>query len=305
VLVADTSPAGPAEEILVAYRDWLVRERGLAPTTIRDRVKLARRLVEGRAEHDAHAIGDLASAEVTAFLLGETSRCRANTAKTITGQLRSFLRFLYVKGLTPVQLAAAVPPVAGWRDTSIPRGIPAQNLEGILDSCDRNHPGGIRDRAILTLVGRLGLRCIEVARLEVADIDWRAGEIVVRGKARRQDRLPLPADVGEALVSYLCQVRAATTIRPVFLTLRAPTRPIKAGVVNYVCRRACQRAGLPPVGAHRLRHTLATEMLRRGASLVEVGQVLRHQDLVTTAIYAKVDIATLRAVAQPWPGVLR
>lgn len=305
VVVPVRGPEGSVEELLAAYRRWLVKERGLAPTTVRYYVKLARRLVESRGEHGDHPIADLGGAEVTAFLLRETSHCRTATAKSVTGQLRSFLRFLYVKGLTPLRLSAAVPPVAGWKDAGIPRGIPAGDVEGILDSCDRNQPGGVRDRAILMLVGRLGLRCIEVARLEVADIDWRAGEIAVRGKARRQDRLPLPHDVGEALVSYMCQVRPARAVRPVFLTLRAPTRPITAGVVSYVCRCACQRAGLPPVGAHRLRHSLATEMLRRGASLIEVGQVLRHQDLVTTAIYAKVDIATLRAVAQPWPGVQR
>jgi integrase len=160
----------------------------------------------------------------------------------------------------------------------------------------------MRDLAMLLLVARLGLRSIEVARLELGDIDWRAGEIVVRGKGRRRDRLPLPSDVGRALAAYL-GVRPATSIRRVFLPLKAPMRSIRPDLVSQVCRRACLRTGLPQVGAHRLRHALATEMLRRGAKLIEVSQVLRHRDLATTAIYAKVDVDALRRVAQPWPGV--
>jgi integrase len=152
------------------------------------------------------------------------------------------------------------------------------------------------------LVARLGLRSAEVAGLELEDIDWRAGEIVVRGKAGRRDRLPLPYDVGEALTAYLRDVRPPTSIRQVFLARKAPMRAIPPALVNGVTCRACARAGLPRVGPHRLRHTLATEMLRSGATLVEVSQVLRHRDLATTAIYAKVDLGNLRRVAQPWPG---
>ena len=152
------------------------------------------------------------------------------------------------------------------------------------------------------MVARLGLRSAEVARLELGDIDWRAGEIVVRGKARRQDRLPLPSDVGEALSAYLCQSRPAAPIRQVFLARKAPTRAIRPDLVSDVARRACDRAQVPRVGAHRLRHALATELLRRGATLVEVGQILRHRDLATTAVYAKVDLGSLRSIALPWPG---
>jgi len=149
---------------------------------------------------------------------------------------------------------------------------------------------------MLMLIARLGLRSAEVARLELGDIDWRAGQITLRGKAGRQDGMPLPRDVGEALAAYLSQV---------FLAAKAPMRSIPPGLVSDVTHRACDRAGLPRIGAHRLRHTLATEMLRRGANIVEVSQVLRHRDLATTAIYAKVDFAALRTVAQPWPGAAR
>jgi site-specific recombinase XerD len=175
-------------------------------------------------------------------------------------------------------------------------------VQRLVDSCDRSSPDGTRDRAILLLVARLGLRSIEVARLTLDDLNWRTGEVTVRGKARRHDRLPLPWDVGEALGEYLKQGRPPAKTRHVFLALKAPRRPILPAVVGQVTRRACERAGLRPVGAHRLRHGFATELLRRGATLVEVSQLLRHQDLATTAIYAKVDLPRLRQVAQPWPG---
>jgi integrase len=175
----------------------------------------------------------------------------------------------------------------------------------LLDHCDRSTDVGVRDFAIMMLVARLGLRSIEVARLELRDVDWRAGELAVRGKARRQDRLPLPADVGEALAGYLAWGRASAGTRRLFLTCRAPRGPIRADLVSDVVERACRRAGLPRVGPHRLRHALAAELLRRGAGLAAISQVLRHQDLATTALYAKVDLAMLRQVAQPWPGTAR
>lgn len=158
---------------------------------------------------------------------------------------------------------------------------------------------------MIMLVARLGLRSIEIARLELRHVDWRAGELVVRGKARRQDRLPLPAEVGEALVAYLSRGRNPADAVHLFLTCRAPRGPIRADLVGDVVERACLRAGLPRVGPHRLRHALAGELLRQGAGLVAISQVLRHQDLATTALYAKVDLDALRQVAQPWPGILR
>ena len=195
----------------------------------------------------------------------------------------------------------AIPPVAGWHDTTIPTGIAAGDVERLINSCDRSTPIGARDVAVLLLVARLGLRSAEVARLELDDIDWRAGELVVRGKARRQDRLPLPHEVGEALSTYLTRFRPATVSRRVFWTAKAPIKPLRPDRVSDITRRACTRVGIAEVGAHRLRHALAAELLRRGANLVEVSQVLRHRDLATTAIYAKVDLDTLRLVAQPWP----
>ena len=304
VVVAETRMLGtPVELLVVDYRRWLVVERGLAAATVLRYENLARRFLGERAV----AVGDrfveeLAGVDVIAFLVRETGRLAVGSAKGRVGELRSLLRFLYLKGFTPLALATAVPPVAGWHDTTVPAGVSPSQVNRLLDSCDRGASDGMRDFAILILVARLGLRSIEVARLELDDIDWRAGEIVVRGKARRLDRLPLPCEVGEALTAYLCGARPATTIRQVFLAGKAPRRAIRADLVSDVTRRACGRAGVPRVGAHRLRHALATDMLAQGATLVEVSQVLRHRDLATTAVYAKVDLGTLRRVAQPWPG---
>lgn len=304
VLRTEAPPATAVDELLADYRRWLVVARGLAAPTVLRYENLARRfLVERASEDDSRFVADMTGMVVTAFLLRETARCSVGAAKGRVAELRSLLRFLYLRGLTPVALATAVPPVAGWHDTGIPAGLAATEVQRILDSCDRTDPGGMRDFAILLLVARLGLRSIEVARLEVGDVDWRVGEIVVRGKARRRDRLPLPFEVGEALAAYLCEARPPTAIRHVFLACKAPRRAIRADLVSDVTRRACERAGVPRVGAHRLRHALATELVRRGATLVEVSQILRHRDLATTAIYAKVDLGTLRGVAQPWPGV--
>lgn len=306
LLVAETLPTTPVDELLADYHSWLVVDRGLAGPTVLRYENMARRFLGERAAEDGDRfIEDLAGADVIAFLLRESARVSVGAAKGRVAELRSLLRFLYLKGLTATALASAVPPVAGWHDTGIPSGPAATDVQLLLDGCDRNVAGGIRDFAILMLVARLGLRSAEVARLELGDLDWRAGELIVRGKARRRDRMPVPSDVGEALAAYLSQARPATTIRQVFLAIKAPMRAIRPDLVSDVTRRACRRAGLPKAGAHRLRHALASEMLRRGATLVEVSQVLRHRDLATTAIYAKVDLATLRRVAQPWPGAAR
>ena len=212
------------------------------------------------------------------------------------------LRYLFLHGFTPRSLAVAIPPVAGWHGTTIPKTITAARIEELIASCDTSTPVGRRDRAVMLLVARLGLRSVEVVSLTLDDIDWRVGEIVVRGKARRDDRMPLPFEVDEAITAYLVAGRPVSASRRVFLTAKAPIEPMPPARVNDICRRACVRVGISRVGAHRLRHTLASELLRHGSTIVEVSQVLRHRDLATTAIYAKVDLDTLRQVALAWPG---
>jgi site-specific recombinase XerD len=298
-------PLSPLDELIGQYKNWLIGSRALAPATVLRYESLARKFLKGRSSPaDDLGLKNLAGADVVAFLRAECARISVGAAKGRVAELRSLLRFLYLHGLTALSLADAVPPVAGWRDTGLPVALAPPEVERLLASCDRSNLAGARDFAILVLLARLGFRSAEVARLELADLDWRAGEIVVRGKARRQDRLPLPCEVGEALVAYLSLADLGSG-RCVFLTLRPPRRPIRADLVGDVVQRACKRAGLPHVGAHQLRHALATEMLRNGASLIDISQVLRHRDLATTAVYAKVDFARLRQVAQPWPGAGR
>ena len=295
-------PESPVERLLVDYRRWLVAERGLAESTVIRYENLARRFLQLHWVGDRVEAAALTGTEVVAFLLRESERVCVGSAKGRVAELRSLLTFLFVRGLTPRLLTTAVPPVAGWRETGIPKALPVGHVQLLLDSCDRGDPVQARDYAILMLVARLGLRSIEVARLQLGDIDWRGGRIIVRGKASREDGMPLPTDVGRALAEYLADVRPQTSLRSVFISCKAPRRGIRPDLVSDVTRRACDRAGLPRVGAHRLRHTLATEMLRRGVKLVDIGQVLRHRDLATTALYAKVDLATLRSIALPWPA---
>lgn len=293
------------DELIAKYTSWLGGDRGLAPATVLRYENLARKFLKSRSTPaDELGLKNLAGTDVAGFLHGECVRLSVGAAKGRVAELRSLLRFLYLHGLTALSLADAVPPVAGWHDTGLPVALRPPQVERLLASCDRSTLAGARDFAILVLLARLGLRSVEVARLELADLDWRVGEIVVRGKARRQDRLPLPCDVGEALVAYL-SLTGRGGERRVFITLHPPRRPIRADLVGDVVQRACKRVGLPPVGAHRLRHALATDMLRQGASLSDISQVLRHRDLATTAVYAKVDLSRLRQVARPWPGAGR
>jgi site-specific recombinase XerD len=297
--------ASPLDELLAEYRAWMVRDRTLAPATVVRYESLARRFLGQVWRGDGFGVENVGVEEVTAYLLRECARLKVGSAKARVVELRSVLRFLFVRGLTPLDLASALPSVAGWRDTGLPVGLAAAEVTRLLDSCDRSAPGGARDFAILVLLARLGLRSAEVAALELDDVDWRAGQLLVRGKGGRCDLLPLPADVGQALAAYLSVDAQRGTCRRVFVTVRPPCRPIRSGLVSDVVRQACQRAGLAPIRAHRLRHGLATEMLRKGASLVAIGQVLRHRDLATTAGYAKADLSALRELARPWPEVAR
>jgi site-specific recombinase XerD len=311
VVAAEQPSVTPLGALLGQYRSWMIHERGLAATTVLRYENTARRFLQEHASVDeVFAPAALTGADINAFLLRECGRVSAGSAKGRVAELRSILRFLYLQGITAVPLETAVPPVGGWRLATLPPPtMTAADVQRLLDCCDRSSALGIRNFAIMTLIARLGLRSIEVARLQLQDVDWRAGELVIHGKGHRHDRLPLPAEVGEALVAYLSSGRSSgrspDRARHLFLTCRAPRGPIRADLVGDVVERACARAGLAPVGPHRLRHALAGELLRRGAGLVAISQVLRHQDLATTALYAKVDLDTLRHVAQPWPGASR
>ena len=288
----------PWSEVLASYRDYLAQERGLAPSTVTGYERVARLFLErqqpGRLEW-------LSAADVSGFLARECPRRSVAGARELVAGLRPLLRYLHVAGLVGTPLVWAAPGVADLRDRSLPRGVEPQAVARLLASCDRRRTVGRRDYAILLLLVRLGLRAGEVAATQLEDLDWRAGEIIVRGKRDRQDRLPLPVDVGQALVSYL-QRRGPCEFRAVFLRMHAPAGALTRIGVSGVVHDACVRAGVPPVGAHQLRHTAATAMLREGASLAEIAQVLRHREIKTTAQYAKVDRTRLRPLAMPWPG---
>jgi len=297
-----TVASGPLEELLADYGRYLRVERRLAQHTVRDAYLPAARLfVAGREGQDGLGLRRLSAADVSMFLVAECSERSVTGARDLASALRSFLRYLHLAGLIEAPLVWAVPSIADLRDRTLPRGLEPAAVRKLLASCDRRRTIGRRDYAILLLLCRLGLRRGEVAAIQLDDVDWRAGLLLVRGKGSRQDVLPLPVDVGEALVSYLRR-RPRCESRALFVRMTAPLQGLAAHTIGWIVREACTRAGLPRVGAHRLRHTAATEMLRHGASLAEIGQVLRHREQKTTAIYAKVDRRALRALARPWPS---
>lgn len=234
-------------------------------------------------------------------MLRESTAVSVSATQNFVVGLRAFLRFCFLEGDLATDLSQAALPVTGRRRSWLPRGISKVEARALLASCDRRSGIGRRDYAVLVTLLELGLRRGEVAALRLDDIDWRNGELVVRGKGAREDRLPLPADVGEAIAGYLRRGRPASDRREVFLRARAPLGPIDAGTVSSTVRRACRRAGIAEVGAHRLRHTTACDMIAAGVPLTQIAQVLRHQSLQSTAVYARVDVEQLRLLAAPWP----
>lgn len=292
----------PLEALATSYATYLASERGLMPTTVGQYVQVARELLQPLMGSGPLAADGIGAADVTAFVLTTAKRRSGGYAKCIVSALRAVLRYLYVQGLVDRDLAGAVPSVAGWRDSSLPKAVDPEVVEHLLRSCDRRRHVGRRDFAVLLLLSRLGLRRCEVTALELDDVDWAAGELLIRGKGQQQDRLPLPQDVGHALAMYIKRSRPPIDSRKVFSTVYAPLRPLQATGVTAMVNSRCHKLGLPCIGAHRLRHTAATQMLRRGASLDEIAQVLRHRHVSTTAIYAKVDRTALSELARPWPG---
>jgi integrase/recombinase XerD len=296
--------ASPADAIVESYRRYLLLERGLTTGTARVYVTAVRPFLAGFAADERVAFDRMTAAEVSAFVLAEANRREGTSIRSVATAFRSLLQFLHVEGLIDRSLVSAVPGVGAWRLAGLPQPLEQGELGRLLDTCDRTTVIGRRDLAMVMLMGRLGLRSGEVAGLMLDDIDWRAGEVVIYGKGRRDDRLPLPVDVGDAITRYLQDGRPSGALdRAVFVRALAPHRALTPPAVSRAVNYAGMRAGLGPVGAHRLRHTAATELLRAGASLPEVGQVLRHRRVFSTAIYAKVDDHTLRELARPWPQV--
>jgi len=294
----------PAAGLTRDFEAFLHSERGLSTSTVVSYLPVVRRFLNELFGRKALRLEQLRPRDLHGFALREIQRVSRSHGKGVVTALRSFLRFLLQRGAVQTDLAGTLPGVASWRLSHLPKSLPPEQVERLLACCDRNSPTGKRDHAILLLLARLGLRGGEVVAMTLDDLDWECGEIVVRGKGQRLERLPLPADVGAALASYLCEVRPACEPRRVFIRMLAPQQGLAGPTaISCIVRRALRRAGLDPEfkGAHLLRHSLATDLLRRGASLSEIGQLLRHRQPTTTQIYAKVDIAALRGIAQPWP----
>ena len=298
----------PVERCTEAYELYLREVRGLAKATIVNYVPFIRKFLKDRFGDGPLTLSQLCASDVARFVQRQASHLHRKRAKLLTTALRSFLRYARYLGKTKLDLAAAVPAVANWSMSSIPRAIAAEQVRQLLASIDRRTAMGRRDYAILLLLARLGLRSGEVASLELDDIDWNAGQLSVRGKSGQRSELPLPAEVGEAIAAYLRRGRPQSTSRRVFLRAKAPIRGFRgASGVGSIVRHRLQRAGIdaPTHGAHQFRHGLATEMLRQGASLDEIGEVLGHHNPQTTTIYTKVDLDALRTLALPWPGGVR
>jgi site-specific recombinase XerD len=294
-----------AERCAQAYEQHLREARALATATIVNYVPFIRSFLQHRFGDRPVTLSHLCANDVVRFVQHQAARLQPKRAKLMTSALRSFLQYARYCGEVTLDLAAAVPTVANWSMTSIPRAISADHVQRLLASIDRRTAIGRRDYAILLLLARLGLRSSEVVALELDDIDWTIGRRSVRGKSGQRGELPLSAEVGEAIAAYLRRGRPHNTSRRVFLRVKAPVGGFRgAGGVGSVVRHALLRAGIeaPTYGAHQFRHGLATEMLRHGASLAEIGEVLGHRHPQTTKIYAKVDLQALRTLALPWPG---
>jgi integrase/recombinase XerD len=291
--------ASPTDVLLARFERYLIAERGLAAGTVALSLACVRRFVDGLAAD--RRLADLAAGDVTAAVLRESEIVSVSATQNFVSGLRAFLRFCFIEGLVGSDVSRAALLVRGRSSLPLPRGISRADARALLGSCDRRQALGRRDYAVIILLLRLGLRRGEVAGLTLDDIDWRAGELVVRGTGARKDRLPLPADVGQAIASYLRRGRPRSRRRELFLRANAPYDPIASGRVASTVRRACERAGIAEVGSHRLQHTAACEMVKANVPLVRIGQVLRHQSLQSAAIYARVDVERLRLLAAPWP----
>ena len=293
------------DTLLEQYRCYLREERGLAEGSIRNMVPFVDRFLAQKCLRDHLDLSALKASDITSFVRKQATELGSVQAKHMVSSLRSFFRYLHHRGEIDTDLAGCVPCVPAYSFSTIPRFLPTGTVEKILRRTDRSTPEGRRDYAVLMLLARLGLRTCEIVRIELEDVDWELGQITVRSKGGRWSKMPLAPDVGQALAAYLQHDRPRCSTRRLFVTQRAPITGLCSGcAIVKTVTRALNRAGIVSErkGGYLFRHTLATEMLGRGASLQEIGQVLRHRKADTTGIYAKVDFAALRKLAQPWPG---
>jgi site-specific recombinase XerD len=299
-VVAAAAPALARSALATDYAVWMRDQRGLAATTISHSLLMVEALL-GTVGGDP---AGLDATGVRRFVLEYIQEHAPASAGCVTTVVRCFLRYIVAQGRCVADLVEAVPKVPTWRLARLPRYLPDDDVERIIEACDRESPVARRDRAMLLLLARLGLRASDIVGLRIGDLDWAQGRLRVAGKGRRETRLPLPQDAGDAILRYLEEERPAAATDRVFLTARTPIRPLTSGGLRSVLWHMIELAGVqsPSRGTHVLRHSLATRLLREGVSLDTIGAVLRHRDVNTTALYAKVDVTLLRQVAQPWPG---
>jgi len=306
---AKVIPPTPAQRLADRYRQYLLRERGCADETVENYARHIDRFLARRFGSGGVGLATLRACEVTEFVQRNARDHSPQQTQQVVTALRSFLRYLHYCGRVPRDLSSTVPTVAHWRLTGLPKHLPAEAVQRVLDRCEQTSAVGQRNYAILLLLARLGLRAGEIVSLRLEDIDWDNANLLIRSrKGRGLARLPLPADVGQAIVRYLKEGRPRCACRNVFIRADAPHVQLSGSpVISCMVMHAIKKAGVaaPRTGAHVFRHSLATAMLKRGASLDEIGQVLRHRDPDTTAIYAKVELEALRPLALPWPGGVR
>ncbi|MCM2442534.1 tyrosine-type recombinase/integrase [Agrobacterium vitis] len=301
-----TAAQAERQELLCNLELYLLRQRGLSPRSVKHVRGFAARFLVHRFGDGGLDLAVLGARDVVAFMEHVIARKTPYRDKTLSTHLRGFFQYLFAQGLTTANLSLCVPRVHKPWGERLPRYLSPDEVEAVLASVATNPRRGARDYAMLLLMARLGIRAPEVMAIQLDDIDWRAGELLVRGKGQRHDRLPIPPDVGQAISRYLREERTSTTTRTLFVSHRAPNRPFKdSQIINSILREAFAATGVKPptpyVGSHVLRHSLATNLVRSGASLEEIGDLLRHRSRATTMIYAKLDTDGLRSIAQPWP----
>ena len=303
---APLPPITPEDQIFEGFSDYLRQERGLAPRSIISHLPVVRRFLREVCPAGAGDLTNISQERVIRYIERHARDGSAGSGKRMCWSLRAFLRYLHHKGLTPLALADCIPSIRRWKLASLPTYLSAAQVEKVLGGCDRATAMGRRDYAILMMLAKLGLRAGEVASLTLDDIDWRSGEMLIRAKGRQRARMPMPRDVGAAVVAYLRDRRPTTSCRRLFLRTLAPHVGFASGcAITMIAKAALERVGIRGYahhGAHIFRHSLATELLRSGATLSEIGQLLRHESHDTTRIYAKVDVQKLRTLSLPWPG---
>lgn len=300
-------PPNALERAVLEYTEYLSRERGLSQHTVKEWGHSIRTFLSERFGDCPIRLHALCQVDTNRHIQRKSATMCPTTLQGVTAALRSYFTFLHLQGDIQTDLASGVPAVACWRLSTVPKFLKPDEVQQLLDSCDQTTTKGQRDYSILLLLARLGLRAAELVAMRLDDINWDVGEVLIRGKGQLHDRLPIPKDVGMALATYLRHGRPSCSTRHVFVRLNAPHHGFASGSdISFIVRQAIERVGLHPSnkGAHLLRHSLATNMLRKGASLSEIGEVLRHRSPVTTELYIKVDLKALHALAQPWPEEL-